>query len=121
MPYSGQVPELIAPDFHLRKAADQGNASDVAEIFRDAQLNGKQIWYFTAPASAPITAIEDMEIPLDTEDEKPVMSHNGIDYSMAFDDGSAQKSVTLVIPNASGDKYTAGKFIPIGLLSLIKS
>ncbi|KAK1766440.1 DNA-directed RNA polymerase I subunit RPA34.5-domain-containing protein [Phialemonium atrogriseum] len=100
------VAEIIANDFHLRKAQENVDASDVAQVFSQAQMQGKQVWYFTAPASIPIEVVEKLEIPLERAQKGlSILSHNGDDYGVAFEDASTTRSIKLLIPNKAGDKY----------------
>lgn len=110
MTLSGDVPEFVAPDFHLRKLEGDSSAADVAKFFSKAQLEGKQVWYITAPASLPVTVVQDLSIPVNSAEEgRPVLSHNGEDYRMIFDDPSASSTYRLLIPNKKGNEYSLRK------------
>lgn len=101
-----KIPEVISNEFHLRKAEDGANAAEVAKFFNEAKQQGKQIWYFTAPASIPIEVVEKLEIPLDRAQKgQSILSHNGDDYGVAFEDASTARTIKLVIPNKNGDQY----------------
>ncbi|KAB5542686.1 DNA-directed RNA polymerase I subunit RPA34.5-domain-containing protein [Coniochaeta sp. 2T2.1] len=101
-----QVPEIVANEFHLRKAEDGTNAADVARFFSEAKKEGKQIWYFTAPASIPIEVVEKLEIPLERAQKgQSILSHNGDDYGVAFEDAATSRAIKLLIPGKPGDKY----------------
>ncbi|KAI3401110.1 hypothetical protein diail_256 [Diaporthe ilicicola] len=103
----GSVPEFVAPDFHLRKLDGSIGASDVAGFFEKAKMEGKQVWYITAPASLPVTVVQDLTIPMDQAQKGlPVLTHNGDDYRLAFDDPSASSSFRLLIPNKKGQEYS---------------
>lgn len=103
----GSVPEFVAPDFHLRKLDGNIDATDVASFFEKAKMDGKQVWYITAPASLPVTVVQDLTIPMDQAQKGlPVLSHNGDDYRMAFDNPAASSSFRLLIPNKNGDEYS---------------
>ena len=107
---SGSVPEFVAPDFHLRKLDGSIGASDVAAFFEKSKMEGKQIWYITAPASLPVTVVQDLTIPLDAAQKGlPVLTHNGDDYRLAFDDPAAASSFRLLIPNKKGHEYSERK------------
>lgn len=70
-------------------------------------MEGKQVWYITAPASLPVTVIEDLTIPMDeAEKGMPVLTHMGEDYRMAFDNPAASSSYRLLVPNKKGDEYS---------------
>ncbi|KAK7736395.1 hypothetical protein SLS63_003373 [Diaporthe eres] len=103
----GSVPEFVAPDFHLRKVDGSIGASEVAGFFEKAKMEGKQVWYITAPASLPVTVVQDLTIPMDSAHKGlPVLAHNGDDYRLAFDDPSASSSFRLLIPNKKGQEYS---------------
>ncbi|KAL2274309.1 hypothetical protein FJTKL_03299 [Diaporthe vaccinii] len=103
----GSVPEFVAPDFHLRKVDGSIGASEVAGFFEKAKMEGKQVWYITAPASLPVTVVQDLTIPMDSAHKGlPVLTHNGDDYRLAFDDPSAASSFRLLIPNKKGQEYS---------------
>lgn len=108
--YSGSVPEFVAPDFHLRKLDGSIGASEVAGFFEKAKMEGKQVWYITAPASLPVTVVQDLTIPMDSAHKGlPVLTHNGDDYRLAFDNPSAASSFRLLIPNKKGQEYSERK------------
>ncbi|KAJ9143225.1 hypothetical protein NKR19_g6946 [Coniochaeta hoffmannii] len=101
-----RVPEVVSNEFHLRKADDGTNAADVAKFFTEAQKEGKQIWYFTAPASIPIEVVEKLEIPLERAQKgQSILSHNGDDYGVAFEDAATSRAIKLLIPSKAGDQY----------------
>lgn len=103
--------EFATQGFQLRRADESNNASDVARLFRQAKLDGKQLWYFTAPASVPITIVEKMVIPVEAAEQgKAILTHDGEDYGMSFDDALASKTIKLLIPNTAGDKYSMRMF-----------
>ncbi|CAK7201899.1 hypothetical protein SEUCBS139899_004614 [Sporothrix eucalyptigena] len=99
--------QFATQGFQLRRADESNDASDVARIFHQAKLEGKQLWYFTAPASVPITVVEQMAIPVaKAEQGKAILSHEGEDYGMSFDDSLTSRTIKVLIPNKAGDKYS---------------
>jgi len=105
----------VSNEFHLRKADDGTNAADVAKFFTEAQKEGKQIWYFTAPASIPIEVVEKLEIPLERAQKgQSILSHNGDDYGVAFEDAATSRAIKLLIPSKAGDQYHMCKCISSG-------
>jgi hypothetical protein len=89
------------------------DALDVAAVFARAKMEGKQLWYFTAPASIPIEVVEKLEIPLERAQKGlSILSHNGDDYGVAFEDASTSRSIKLLIPNKAGDAYGMSEFVP---------
>ena len=106
-----QVPEIVANEFLLRKAEDGTDAADVAQFFSEAKKEGKQIWYFTAPASIPIEVVEKLEIPLERAQKgQSILSHNGDDYGVAFEDAATSRAIKLLIPSKAGNKYRMRKY-----------
>lgn len=87
------------------------DATEVTRIFQDAQTQGKQIWYFTAPASLPIEVIQKHPIPLDKiQSGKSFVAHNGDDYNGAFEDASTVHTIKLLIPSKEGNQYQLCEF-----------
>jgi hypothetical protein len=105
---------VVSNEFHLRKAEDGTNAADVAKFFTEAQKKGKQIWYFTAPASVPIEVVEKLEIPLERAKKgESILSHNGDDYGVAFEDAATSRAIKLLIPSKTGDQYHLRRSTPL--------
>ncbi|KAK1248432.1 hypothetical protein MKX08_006652 [Trichoderma sp. CBMAI-0020] len=107
------VPKFITPDFTLRKGDDGANGQDVARICNEANLQGKQVWYFTVPSNVPISVIQNMEIPMDrSQFGGPVFSHDGQDYGATFDAITPRSSIQILIPSSGDSKYhSAGQQI----------
>jgi hypothetical protein len=54
--------------------------------------------------------VEKLEIPLDRAQKgQSILSHNGDDYGVAFEDASTARTIKLVIPNKNGDQYRMSK------------
>ncbi|OAQ96822.1 hypothetical protein LLEC1_05627 [Akanthomyces lecanii] len=105
---TGQValPQLLPPDFELRKSDRQSNGQDVARICSEANLEGKQLWYFTLPANVPVSVVENLEFPMDASQRGGrILSHNGEDYGISFDSTPPVKSIQILIPSADGSTY----------------
>ncbi|KAK1585142.1 DNA-directed RNA polymerase I subunit [Colletotrichum navitas] len=98
------VPGFVGKDFVLRKAQGDEDGKDMSDFFAKAKLDGKQLWYFTAPASVPINVIEKLQIPMDkAQNGDAIFKHNSEDYTVGFDVGST--AVQLLIPNKKGTRY----------------
>jgi len=78
-----------------------------SKLFKEADLEGKQIWYFTAPGSVPISSIQHMSLQ-DAKDGKKIFSHNGKDYGFV-QDVAEDKTYTKIMVPSSKDGYRAGK------------
>lgn len=102
------VPGFVGKDFVLRQAQGDEDGKDMADFFAKAKLDGKQLWYFTAPASIPISVVEKLQIPMDKAQSGDAMfQHNSEDYTVGFDVGSST-AVQLLIPNKKGTRYEQG-------------
>ena len=100
------LPQLLPPDFELRKSDQQSNGQDVARVCSEANLEGKQLWYFTLPANVPVSVAENLEFPMDASQQGgSILSHNGEDYGISFDSTPPVKSIQILIPSADGSTY----------------
>lgn len=72
-------------------------SSQVQNIFKD--LEGKQIWHISAPASFPISKLESLNVPTALNGE-PVLQHKGISYTMSRGDNG---ETALLTPKPNGD------------------
>ncbi|KAG8407494.1 hypothetical protein J3459_018449 [Metarhizium acridum] len=100
------VPDFIAPDFVLRKSDGGTNGQDVARICSQANLQGKQVWYFTVPANVPISVVQNMEIPMNqSQSGDSIFSHNGEDYGISVDSMTPKSSIQILIPSSDGTRY----------------
>ncbi|KAI1087155.1 DNA-directed RNA polymerase I subunit RPA34.5-domain-containing protein [Rostrohypoxylon terebratum] len=94
--------------FTLRKASSDNPAKDIADFFKNTNLEGKQVWYFTAPASLPITVLKDMEIDLSKATTgEALLNHNGDNYGLDIESHATSTQIQLLIPSQGGDKYAA--------------
>lgn len=100
------LPQLLPPDFELRKSDQQSNGQDVARVCSEANLEGKQLWYFTLPANVPVSVVENLEFPMDASQQGgSILSHNGEDYGISFDSTPPVKSIQILIPSTDGSTY----------------
>ncbi|TRX90634.1 hypothetical protein FHL15_008409 [Xylaria flabelliformis] len=87
-------------DFMLRKASSDNPGKEVADFFSNANLEGKQVWYFTAPASLPITVLKDMEIDLSkATNGGSLLTHNGDNYGLDLESYATNTQIQLIIPS----------------------
>ncbi|KAJ0162634.1 hypothetical protein CTA2_4246 [Colletotrichum tanaceti] len=86
------VPGFVGKDFVLRQAQGDEDGKDMSDFFAKAKLDGKQLWYFTAPAAIPINVVEKLQIPMDkAQNGDAIFQHNSEDYTVGFDVGSTAK------------------------------
>ncbi|KAF3067361.1 hypothetical protein GL218_08554 [Daldinia childiae] len=99
---------LNSSEFTIRKASSDNPAKDVAEFFNKTNLEGKQVWYFTAPASLPITVLRDIEIDLSKATPgETLLNHKGDDYGLDLESHATSTQIQLLIPSKGGDNYTS--------------
>jgi hypothetical protein len=91
----------------LRKAASDNPGKEVSDFLSKSNLEGKQVWYFTAPASLPITVLKDMEIDLTkAQSGGGLLTHNGDAYGLDLEPYATSTQIQLLIPSNGGEKYT---------------
>lgn len=78
-------------------------------MFSGSNLKGKQIWYFTAPAGVPISAIQSMSLQ-DAKDGNPVLNHKGRDYAFLQDSTGDKTYTKIMIPNSAEKGYNTGTY-----------
>jgi hypothetical protein len=85
-----------------------GGAPQAANTFKKPSLEGKQIWYFTAPASVPISKIKETSL-LAVKNGEKVCSHDNNDYGFIQDTAEDRTYTKIMVPNSSDDGYKIGK------------
>lgn len=101
---------LDSSSFTIRKADSRNPGKEVAEFMNNAQLEGKQVWYFTAPASLPITVLQNLEIDLShAQSGRAILEHGGDAYGVDLESQAVNAQVQLFIPTKGGDEYTGSK------------
>ncbi|RDW67981.1 hypothetical protein BP6252_09377 [Coleophoma cylindrospora] len=99
-----EAPPFVPPKGFESKKLD-GESFKSSKLFTKSNLEGKQIWYITAPASVPISAIEEVSLKA-MKKGKPAVTHNGEDYGFVED--TEDKTYTkILVPNGSEDGYKA--------------
>lgn len=94
----------------LFESATIHNAKETPGAFKKYKSEGKQIWYFTAPASVPISSITRMSLANVKNGEK-VCAHNGNDYGFVQDAMNDGTDARILAPHGS-DAYQAGEYAP---------
>ncbi|KAK2628980.1 hypothetical protein QTJ16_002083 [Diplocarpon rosae] len=95
------------PPFHpptgfvLAELQEESNASKLLE---SSSLEGKQIWYFTAPASVPISSIKEMSLS-DAKDGKAILSYKNNDYGFTKDSIEDKTYTKIMVPSSSDKVY----------------
>ncbi|KAK4124651.1 hypothetical protein N657DRAFT_671560 [Parathielavia appendiculata] len=97
--------EVVSQGFTLRKAGDDVDAAAVAQVFKKAKAEGKQIWYFTTPKSVPIEVIQKHAIPLEKiHSGRSIFAHEGAEYTGQFEE-SINHAIKVLIPGKDGSTY----------------
>ncbi|KAF2835871.1 hypothetical protein M501DRAFT_305336 [Patellaria atrata CBS 101060] len=78
-------------------------SSQSLDIFNPADINGKQVWYITAPATVPIHMIKQVSLERVMKGE-PVIEHNGVSYGFVPADQHEQATNRLLLPTDKGYK-----------------
>ncbi|KAI6381299.1 hypothetical protein MCOR25_001233 [Pyricularia grisea] len=106
-PADGELADaFVREGFQLRKASDDTDVSEVLNIFKQAKREGKQIWYFTTPASVPVSVVEKMNFPMrNAQTGEPIVSHNGLDYGVDLGATGVPSTYKILVPAKKGSKY----------------
>ncbi|TGO74002.1 hypothetical protein BELL_0316g00110 [Botrytis elliptica] len=84
------------------------NSSKAPQLFSKSNLEGKEIWYITAPASVPIASVTEMSLR-DAKLGKAVFSQNGNDYGFVHDPLDDKTYTKILLPSNSKDGYSIEK------------
>ncbi|ESZ96790.1 hypothetical protein SBOR_2791 [Sclerotinia borealis F-4128] len=84
------------------------NSSKASQLFNNSNLEGKEIWYITAPASVPIASVKEMSL-LDAKLGKAVFSQDGNDYGFVLDPLEDKTYTKMLLPSSSKDGYSIEK------------
>jgi len=81
----------------------------LGHMFKKSSLEGKQIWYFTAPSSLPISSMGQISLK-DASDGKPIVNHKDMEYGFVRDSAEDKTYTKIMVPNGSDNGYRMGKF-----------
>ncbi|CZS98353.1 uncharacterized protein RAG0_07132 [Rhynchosporium agropyri] len=102
-----KTPYQPPPGFDL--ASIEG-VLDVSQKLKNSSLEGKQIWYFTAPASVPIGSIKAMNL-LDAKSGKTVLTYDGDDYGFLKDTVEDTIYTRIMVPSSNAGYKATSKSI----------
>ena len=80
-----------------------------SQTFKKSSLEGKEVWYFTAPASLPISSIEQVSLR-DSRSSKAIVTHNGNEYEFIQDSADDKTYTKIMVPHGS-DGYRIGEAV----------
>jgi hypothetical protein len=87
---------------HGFEATSSKSSSAISKTFSKANLAGKEIWYITAPASVPASAIQQVSLQ---NSKKTNISHNGSKYGFVEDVADDKTYTKLMVPSDRTDGY----------------
>lgn len=94
---------FVPPQGYTAAASSASDFSSKTSGIFD-ELEGKQVWYISAPSTMPITRLESVDVSAALKGA-PVLEHNGVTYNMTQAD---ETSTTLLLPKgARGDYATS--------------
>lgn len=102
--YTSRLP----PSFKPLTISESTAAS---KLLKKSNLEGKQIWYFTAPSSVPITSIQKISL---REGDGDTVKHAGNEYG--FVEGTVAVGTKIMVPSSTDGGYKTCK-TPSSLLS----
>ncbi|KAH6721272.1 DNA-directed RNA polymerase I subunit RPA34.5-domain-containing protein [Leptodontidium sp. MPI-SDFR-AT-0119] len=103
--FHAPTPYRPPPGFDLTSLDGTLKAS---QLLKESGLEGKQIWYFTAPASVPISSIKAMSL-LDAKNGKTVLTHDGNDYGFMKDLAEDTTYTRIMVPSSDVGYKAASK------------
>ncbi|KAG4437002.1 hypothetical protein IFR05_007506 [Cadophora sp. M221] len=105
--FQAPPPYRPPPGFDL---ASLDGTLKASQMLKKSSLEGKQIWYFTAPASVPISSIKAMSL-LDAKNGKTVLIHEGNDYGFMKDSAEDTTYTRIMVPSSDAGYKAASKSI----------
>ncbi|KAL2072207.1 hypothetical protein VTL71DRAFT_11550 [Oculimacula yallundae] len=81
-----------------------------SELLKKSNLQGKQVWYFTAPASIPISEIKAMSLG-DAKHGKTVLTHEGNEYGFMKDSAEDTTYTRIMVPSSDVGYKASSKSI----------
>jgi hypothetical protein len=106
------VPVYHPPTGFEKVAANEDARSKVEQVFGSSNMTGKQLWYITAPASVPISAVKQVSLE-NVHQGKSVLSLNGQEYGFVQDQTKDKGYTKIMVPNEKGTMYRIGKCDPL--------
>ncbi|KAG4416156.1 hypothetical protein IFR04_010675 [Cadophora malorum] len=101
------TPYQPPPGFDL---VSLNGTSRASQMLKKSSLEGKQIWYFTAPASVPISSVKTMSL-LDAKNGKPILTHEGDDYGFMTDSAEDTTYTRILVPGSDAGYKATSKSI----------
>lgn len=97
---------LAPPGYQPLSVQTAATASQAYRLFQPGNLDGKQLWHITAPASVPISSVTSVALESIKKGEA-ALTHNGAEYGFVNQGGERKRSRLLVA--GEGEGYRAGE------------
>ena len=98
------IPDYIPPDgFSLNDIA-VSSTSETQNLLSTDNLEGKEIWYLTAPSSVPISSLEQLS-PQNIADGSQVLSHDGKAFGIVSYKAGLKQSHTVLTPQVPTNEF----------------
>lgn len=102
------IPPYNPPDGFAILSKNNNGKQKVSEVFGRSNLAGKQLWYITAPASVPISAVKQVSLQ-DVQLGKPALSLGGRHYGFVQDQAADSGFTKVLIPEGNRAAYSVGR------------
>lgn len=81
--------------------------------FSAKNLAGKEIWYITAPANVPLSALTTLN-PIDVAEGNPIMEADGRSYCLRAEDDTTknESGLGLLVADSTGQYRTGSSRLP---------
>jgi hypothetical protein len=103
-----EIPIYNPPGGFAIPPENNNGKQKVAEVFGRTNLAGKQLWYITAPASVPISAIKQVSLQ-DVQLGNPSLSLDGCDFGFVQDQAGDRSFTKVLIPEENSTAYRVGR------------
>jgi hypothetical protein len=110
-----EIPVYNPPDGFAILSENNNGKQKVAEVFGRTNLAGKQLWYITAPASVPISAVKQVSLQ-DVELGKPALSFGGRNYGFVQGQAGERSFTKVLIPEENSTAYRIGRKAALSIM-----
>jgi hypothetical protein len=108
LPRSIPTIDYSPPSGFEKYSSNQEAKTKVSQVFSPSNLAGKQLWYITAPASVPISAVKEVSLQ-NVQVGKPALSLNGREYGFVQGHADEKGCTKIMVPDGNSTGYHLGK------------
>jgi hypothetical protein len=106
-------PTAFSPGPLFKEVTRFPESSAVSKEFNASSLEGKQIWYISAPAEVPLAELETISLE-NAKLGNALLTHNSSKYGFVADDENSKKNLYVSMPGRNG--YNFSKAPPSSLM-----